>query len=528
MTSYQRRESLNKQSRSWRPPYLILVLVVMVVCVVGLLTLRPSIKADDTYSLEEDTEPILKPHSPTGQAHNYQFRAPLPMWGQGDHNELQFGPLSGIPILMLVASEDLSIIQRSSGNKRFLSKFIHGLSVVDNLKNIIDAFSGTNVCVKDAISPVINTLNTGSNMTDTGTRRPTVKELERERGAIFASHPYNPMHRKAVINSREEEWKVNAEESVGEDLSRQKGNTSKQEKRSHCQKSKNLKEALKFVKASFPELQFLMLLETGYALSPDFVSYYKQTVEAMKEDPSIYCISAHNPLASAFTSGNVSRVYRFDHFVGKATLIPSKVVSEILKDFVIYQDKNSLEQKSALESLEVWLSWWSRRRRRGCVVPDVPRICRLYEPSTSDTSTEMKAMHEDKHDPLCSQESHVILVNSSRLLHYKYCQDIFSAITAAEPLGGNTIDCNDPQFFPEKMNASIYAVYIKMEHYADDLTFHHIMKCFGLTLASPVGYFEGIFQFTFRRRTMLVMSIPYSRFAWVYLFFFFINIQYST
>lgn len=71
----------------------------------------------------------------------------------------------------------------------------------------------------------------------------------------------------------------------------------------------------------------------------------------MKEDPSIYCISAHNPLASATTSGDVTRVYRFDHFISKATLIPLKVANEILKDFVIYEETSFEEEKPALVSI---------------------------------------------------------------------------------------------------------------------------------------------------------------------------------
>lgn len=70
----------------------------------------------------------------------------------------------------------------------------------------------------------------------------------------------------------------------------------------------------------------------------------------MKIDPSIYCISAHNPLASVLTSGDVTRTYRCDHFISKGTLIPVKLVDEIIKDFVIYEETSLESGKSALVS----------------------------------------------------------------------------------------------------------------------------------------------------------------------------------
>ncbi|XP_069938805.1 uncharacterized protein [Cherax quadricarinatus] len=536
-----------------------LVLLAVVGCGVLFVTFWPPTDEGDSLVLDDPDTAFSLQNSLRAMTHHHHQapRAPPPMWRQTHHTRSE--PLSGIPMLMLVTTRDISIISRSvesalretamsgvhlvvsvtdpsedimdllqgyplkihvvnnphknsfrSEGVRFLRKLIPRFSLLENFKNIIDEFSGTNVCMKDTISPVINILNTGPNLTETTKYQPTMKELqEKKEGVPYEEHPYNPIYRKAVINSRNERTGT-AAEGMSVDQLVQNGRGLQEESHSQCQRSKNLKDALQFVKTTFPELQYLMLLETGYTLSPNFVSYFKQTLEAMQEDPSIYCISAHNPLASPLTSGDITRVYRYDHFVAKATLIPSKVLSEILKDFVIYEETLPVN-KSALESLETWLSWWSRRRRRGCVVPDVPRICYLHDPYVDDKSKEMKVSH--KNHPICLQESQVLLVNTSRLLHYKYSQDLFNTISAAEPLGSSIIDCNDPNFFPQNMNASCYIIYIKMENYDDDFTFHHIMKCFGLNFPSAVGYFEGIFQFTFRHSCMLLMGIPYSRFS---------------
>lgn len=106
-------------------------------------------------------------------------------------------------------------------------------------------------------------------------------------------NPYNPIYRRAILNSRQREDLK--EEKVHEKEHKKKGIVDKEEVQERvgvlhsekmvteneeekdvtqtCPKCQELREALKFVQETFPKLQYLMLMETGYTLSPDFIRY---------------------------------------------------------------------------------------------------------------------------------------------------------------------------------------------------------------------------------------------------------------
>lgn len=105
-------------------------------------------------------------------------------------------------------------------------------------------------------------------------------------------HPYNPMFRRAILNSRQKEYlkeeKVLEKEHkngvIDKEEERERvgvlhgkklvtDNEEEEDVRRTCLKCQELREALKFVQETFPELQYLILMETGYTLSPDFIRY---------------------------------------------------------------------------------------------------------------------------------------------------------------------------------------------------------------------------------------------------------------
>ncbi|XP_064079401.1 protein O-linked-mannose beta-1,2-N-acetylglucosaminyltransferase 1-like [Macrobrachium nipponense] len=443
-----------------------------------------------------------------------------PAWGQFQYNELLSNALLTTPILMVATTQDEKMLRRSIENVlratsgtgmnlilslqkpsqrtlRLLSQYplkIHEgeedpeekeedgafnpvSSILHRFRKVVSKVAGhEDVCPRDPTLPSFNVLNTARNSTHTSTYHLTLEEISATtQGVPFEDHPFNLLHRKATKNSLERD-------ANGLQLPDQRSD------RSHCKKARILKDAMNFALKTYPTLEHLILLESGYGLAKNFVRYFEETLVALKEDPSLYCISAHNPLANARTVGDPSKVYRVDHFVSRGTLIPKRVVEEIARDFVVFEDTGRELEGSALDILGTWLSWWSRRRRRGCIIPNVPRICHLR-----------------------GRPAHV---SATRIIHYLYSQDLYHQITSAKTLGVEEKDCRKKSFFPENMNSSeSYSISVKMENYDDDFTFHHVMKCFGLDLPRPVGYFEGIFQLSFQNTSLMIMAVPYSRFS---------------
>lgn len=63
-----------------------------------------------------------------------------------------------------------------------------------------------------------------------------------------------------------------------------------------------------------------------------------------------------------------------------------------------------------------------------------------------------------------------------------------------------------------KNESLLYCTVISMNsNPIDDVVFP--LQCFGLDLAAAVGYFEGVFQVTYRSTRILLMGIPYSLFS---------------
>lgn len=160
----------------------------------------------------------------------------------------------------------------SDGAGGLLNKLIPGFSVFKTFKTIVNVFTNTEVCVADPASWSVTFLHTGSNYTNTSSYNPTVEDMKKMgRGSPYMEHSYNPLHRKAVLNSRDERRRNMTLDGKMNDKQDLDSDGTAQESKALCQQSKNLKEALQFVKNSFPQLQHLLLLQTGYALSPDFV-----------------------------------------------------------------------------------------------------------------------------------------------------------------------------------------------------------------------------------------------------------------
>ncbi|CAL4144652.1 unnamed protein product, partial [Meganyctiphanes norvegica] len=527
----------SKSPKGEAPGYVIRSIQVLGACVLGLLLVNINIvqqsspeEASSTIELpdpgEEHTERLLHalPHSHQHVANNKH--PPPPVWGQMDETKRSSrSKLSGTVMLMIVLDDDPTkliksvenILHTTSGSGfhlaicvRHKSHFpllqdypvqvhylrvpeLRGNSILDNIQGMWQTQTA-GVCRQDEISTTINVLKTDINSSVTSVHKVTLADRIPQPGekhwngsfiVPFEDHPYNPMLRKALVSQEEE--------------NRQNGN--KEEKKefySDCTDSNFLIESLGWALKSFSTAEHFILLNDDVYFSPDIVSFFSQTVDLFNMDRSVYCISASNPLAT-HDPAEPNRLHRMDHFIGHGSLMQRKLMEEIHRDFIIHTitpGQPPVHYQNPLKWLETWLSWWSRRRRRGCVVPALPRLC------SQKTSTHV-----------CSQNDYVKLADISRLVHYRYSQDSYYELEKAEPLGTKTADCRSPEFFPNPMNNSSYVIYIKMEEYSDDFTLHHILTCCGIDVEESAGHFEGIYRFMCRGKHFFILGIPFSRYS---------------
>lgn len=85
----------------------------------------------------------------------------------------------------------------------WLGRILPDLSIAEDIREMARKFFHGGVCQQDPLSPEIKLLHTGDNMTKISTFRPTLANLtQQERDATYINHPYNPMFRRAVMNSK--------------------------------------------------------------------------------------------------------------------------------------------------------------------------------------------------------------------------------------------------------------------------------------------------------------------------------------
>lgn len=75
--------------------------------------------------------------------------------------------------------------------------------ILPDLREMASKLFSSGVCQKDHLPQEIKFLHTGENTTRISTFRPTLANLtKKERHATYLNNPYNPMFRRAVLNSK--------------------------------------------------------------------------------------------------------------------------------------------------------------------------------------------------------------------------------------------------------------------------------------------------------------------------------------
>lgn len=85
----------------------------------------------------------------------------------------------------------------------WLDRILPEFSIAKDIRKMAHKLFDRGACRQDPLSPEIKLLHTGYNTTNVSTFRPTLANVtQEERDATYINHPYNPMFRRAVMNSR--------------------------------------------------------------------------------------------------------------------------------------------------------------------------------------------------------------------------------------------------------------------------------------------------------------------------------------
>nr|XP_027215165.1 protein O-linked-mannose beta-1,2-N-acetylglucosaminyltransferase 1-like [Penaeus vannamei] len=133
-----------------------------------------------------------------------------------------------------------------------------------------------------------------------------------------------------------------------------------------------------------PDAQFVIVLEEDVQVSPDFFVFLNKTAPLLLEDPSLYCVSAHNDLSYPQTSYDPRAVLRTESYPNygwmvsldvavKYSLIetPYSFVSQVKRSFA----EEMVSSLSAIDEEYDWdvVTYHYLRRGRECIIPEVSR-----------------------------------------------------------------------------------------------------------------------------------------------------------
>ncbi|XP_073998522.1 protein O-linked-mannose beta-1,2-N-acetylglucosaminyltransferase 1-like isoform X2 [Rhodnius prolixus] len=134
-------------------------------------------------------------------------------------------------------------------------------------------------------------------------------------------------------------------------------------------------QGLRYVKNNFSRKKYVMVLEEGLLLSPDYLFYMAQMASVMEMDDTILAVSAWNPHGYKGCSGDVHLAYRAEDFPGLGTLLRMDMVTRHML--------NEADDCCSAPFYKGWPQILRRYKDGAIIIPDVSRVLRRPSDLTS-------------------------------------------------------------------------------------------------------------------------------------------------
>ncbi len=110
----------------------------------------------------------------------------------------------------------------------------------------------------------------------------------------------------------------------------------------------------------FPSARHAIVLEEDLDVSPDFFSFFSQTLRLLEEDPTLYCVSAWNDQGYEHTSSDPARLYRVETMPGLGWILKRSLYKEELEPKWPTPDKvgkKTIHTALSGTSIKILFSW---------------------------------------------------------------------------------------------------------------------------------------------------------------------------
>lgn len=151
---------------------------------------------------------------------------------------------------------------------------------------------------------------------------------------------------------------------------------------------------------TFPEAKFVIIFEEDLDISQDTLVYFNQTMDLLRNDPSLYCVSAWNDQGYKHTSRDPKLLYRVETMPGLGWMLKRDLYKQELEPRWPGPERP--------HDWDMWIRMEAIRKGRECIIPDVSRTFHFGSAGTNINSY-FQNLYFSKHafnmEPLLSNGS---------------------------------------------------------------------------------------------------------------------------
>lgn len=262
-----------------------------------------------------------------------------------------------------------------------------------------------------------------------------------------------------------------------------------------------------YVATTFPNAPAAIFLDEDVEVSPDFFSYFSQTMWLLHHDPSIYCINAHSATGFSKNAFQPKRLLRGSVQVQWGYAVSLDFVREALQEWPLDKSDNGIV------IYDYWL-YKVVRHGRECVFPEVSRTLHYGTGTNADPHTiEIAFLNK----PLL-RYSGVTLPGVDQLSLAKWEKELSRNISKAIILTGNP--CSAEFITNDFLHKRHYVFYYRLDEDPEggggpDMTQAlHLHECVGAWSLSEQGQHVGVTTVALSPTTLLyLVGAPYSPYS---------------
>ncbi|XP_068245116.1 protein O-linked-mannose beta-1,2-N-acetylglucosaminyltransferase 1-like [Palaemon carinicauda] len=248
----------------------------------------------------------------------------------------------------------------------------------------------------------------------------------------------------------------------------------------------------------FPSSHYAIVLEEDLDVSPDFFSYFSQTLRLLEEDPTVYCISAWNDQGYEHTSGDPALLYRVETMPGLGWVLKRSLYKEEL------EPKWPTPEK--MWDWDMWMRLDDIRRGRECIVPDVSRTYH-FGSSGLNMNSYFQDIYFKKHS--FNTLPYVELKDLHRLKREPYEELLHELLRRGSTYTQNPCEVD---FLPET-SGNTYLLFIYMTHGKDFMTWLQVARCLCIWDLDGRGFHNGMWRLNIKQNYLLIIGYPFSSYS---------------